>query len=207
MAELAKTRNIADLLQTSQQKAISTGLLTLVLVTVLLWGSFRPTLLTILETNTKFQEKTDILNRLETQNTRLTELLSKQAELSKEINALDHYFPSNGDYSLFITNLNSIAEKNNLKLNSVSFSASYFRQVANNVNLQYPEMTPTTFQVAITGDPANLPVFLSFLEGTPFMPKILSIGYSPNRSNPLKTTMSVTLLLYKMTARAPVFNE
>lgn len=205
MAQLAGTRNIMSILKTSQQKAISTGLLTFALIVALLWGSFRPTILTILDTNRKHTERQQLLERLRTQNTNITALLNARVAESKKFEELDYYFPHDGDYSLFIVNLHLIAKKYELKLEGVSFSSSYFRQVERMSVLQYPEMTPATFQVTLKGDPANLSQFFTYLESTPFLPKVLNISYSPNRNNAKETTSSATLLLYKMTA--PAFGQ
>lgn len=202
MATLAKSRNIADLLQTSQQKAFSTGLLTLVLVTALLWGSFRPTILTIIETNKKYNEKKALLDRMETQNTRITTLVSQQNELADEMQALDAYYPNDGDYSLFVTNVNELARKHGFWLTAVSFSSNYYRQVESDKNLQYEGLNPTTFQLSLVGNYVNIHQFLTYLENLPFLPEILSLSYSPNANDPTKTTISVTILVYKLNSAA-----
>jgi len=204
MAQLAGSRNVLDLLQTSQQKAISTGLLTFALMVALLWGSFRPTVITIIETNRKFAEKEVLLQKLDTQNTNLATLLLDQLQQEEPLSALDYYFPSDGDYSLFVTNLNQISKKYSFLMSSVSFSSSCFRQVEKIAALQFPEMTPMTFQVSLTGDPAKLGSFLSYLESTPFQPKVLSVAYTPNKADVAKTLISLTLLLYKMSGPAVV---
>ncbi len=202
MAQLAGSRNITGVLQTSQQKAISTGLLTFALVVALLWGSFRPTMITIIQTNRKYTEKQATVEKLVQQNTNLTSLLKDRLEQKEKLQALDYYFPNDGDYSLFITNLNQIAKRYKLSLDSVSFSASYFRQVEKIADLQFAEMTPQTFMVAVTGDTTQLADFLTYIESTPFLPKVLSISYTPNKTEPAKTGMSLTLLLYKMSSAA-----
>ncbi len=202
MAQLAGTRNVSNILRTSQQKAISTGVLTLALIVALMWGSFRPTVLTIIETNRKYAERKSTEEKLTNQNTNLTSLLKDRIEQKDKLADLDYYFPNDGDFSLFIVNLNQIAKKYELSLDSVSFSANYFRQVEKIEALQFAEMTPVTFQVSVTGDPAKLSQFLSYTESTPFLPKVLSVGYSPNRTKLEKTTMSVTLLLYKLSTSA-----
>jgi Tfp pilus assembly protein PilO len=202
MAQLATSRNISNILQTSQQKALSTGLLTFALVVALLWGSFRPTVITIIQTNRKFAEKEAALTKLEKQNTNLTNLLKDRLEQKDKLQALDYYFPSDGDYSLFVTNLNQIAKRYKLSMDSVSFSASYFRQVEKITALQFPEMTPQTFLVTLTGDASKLSAFLTYVESMPFLPKVLSVGYSPHKTDATKTTMSITLLLYKMSGSA-----
>lgn len=202
MAQLASTRSVAEILRTSQQKAISTGLLTLTLVVALLWGSFRPTVITIIETQRKYSEKQATLVKLQQQNTNLTALLKERSEQKDKLAALDYYFPSDGDFSLFVTNLNQIALKYKLSLESVSFSANYARQVEKISALQFAEMTPMTFQISVVGDIAQLSPYLSYLESTPFLPKVLSIGYSPIKESQSKTPMSATLLLYKMSVVA-----
>jgi hypothetical protein len=202
MAQLAGTRNISGLLQTSQQKAISMGLLTFALVVALLWGSFRPTLVTIIETSRKFEDKTLLLEKMKQQSANLTSLLRDQLEQKEKLLALDYYFPSDGDYSLFVTNLQPISSRYGFSMPSVSFSSSYFRQVEKISDLQFPEMTPVTFQVSLVGDPAKLGSYLSYIEQMPFQPKVLSVSYSPNKTDVAKTQISLTLLLYKMSASA-----
>lgn len=202
MAQLTTQRNIDSILKTSQQKAISTGILTFALVAALLWGSFRPTLITIIETNRKYEEKTRALKKFEDQNANLTALITKRLELKSSLAALDYFFPYDGDYSLFVTNLNQIAKNYGLTLNAVNFSDTYFRQVEKVTSLQFNGMTPVTFQASLTGDSSKVAQFLSYTESTPFLPKVVSISYSPNRINPDKTSISAIFLVYKMSAKA-----
>lgn len=202
MAQLAGTRNIAGILQTSQQKAISTGLLTLALVVALLWGSFRPTIVTIIETSREYDNKVALLGKMKTQSANLTSLLRDQLEQKEKLLALDYYFPSDGDYSLFVTNLQPISLRYGFTMPSVSFSSSYFRQVEKISDLQFSEMTPVTFQVSLIGDPVKLGEYLSYIEQMPFQSKVLSVSYSPNKTETTKTQISLTLLLYKMSAAA-----
>jgi Tfp pilus assembly protein PilO len=200
--QLAQNRNIDSILKTSQQKAISTGILTFTLVAALLWGSFRPTVITIIETNNKFKEKTQALEKFETQNSNLTTLLTKRLELQPELKSLDYFFPHDGDYSLFVTNLNQIAKNYGLTLDSVIFSDTYFRQVEKVTALQFEAMTPVTFQASLSGDVSKVAQFLSYVESIPFLPKVIGVGYSPNRADPAKTNVSTTFLMYKTSAKA-----
>lgn len=202
MAQLAQDRNINSILKTSQQKAISTGILTFTLVAALLWGSFRPTIITILETNKKYQEKTAALAKFEQQNSNLTTLLTKRIELQPELTSFDYFFPHDGDYSLFIVNLNQIAKNYGLVLSSVVFSDTYYRQVEKVSALQFNPMIPVTFQVSITGDSGKIAQFLSYIESTPFQPKVISVSYAPNHSKPTQTAISLTFLMYKMNTKA-----
>jgi Tfp pilus assembly protein PilO len=202
MAQLANTRSLSEIIKTSQQRAISTGLLTFGLLTVLLWGSFRPTVITIIETNRKYENQKVALQKFQLQNTNITSLVTKSLELKDDLAGLDYYFPNDGDYSLFITNLNQIAKNYDLRLESVSFSSTYFRQVEKVTSLQFDALTPVTFQTLIVGDSTKISQFLSYIENTPFLPKVIGISYSPNRTNIEKTNISITFLVYKMSLQA-----
>jgi len=202
MAQLLEERKLGDILKTNQQKAVSTGFLTFVLLVILLIGSFRPTVKTISEARRKVDNRERALRKLTEHNAALTSLKEQQLKLDTELSALNYYFPSDGDFSLFITNLNEMALENNLILEAISFSNSYNDRIENIASLQYEEMTPVTFQIALRGAPEDLSTFLAFAENTPFLPKVLSISYSPNRVLSQETSLSVTLLVYKMNSPA-----
>lgn len=204
MAQLAESRNIEKLVRTSQQKAISTGILTFTLVVVLLFGSLRPTIGTITNATKKLRERKAAYEMLQTHNANLTELKTQQRTQSvkEKLQALDYYFPSDGDFSLFVVNLSEIARTHHLVVESVSFSDRYNNQIAEVEELQFEEMRPVTFTVSLQGDPGDLARFISYMENTPFLPKILGVGYSPGQIIKDKTAISVTMLLYQMNSSA-----
>lgn len=204
MAQLATQRDIDSILKTSQQKAVSTGLFTFILVVVLMIGSFKPTIITIFETSRKLKDREIVYQKLSTHNANLTKLIQSQIELSDRFRQLNYYYPYDGDFSLFISNLNQITKKFNLSLESISFSETVNNQVDRVEVLQFEQMSPMSFQVSIKGDPADLNSFLSYLESTPYFPKILSISYSPNKTITKDTSVSLTLLLYKMNIPATI---
>jgi hypothetical protein len=207
MATLANTttRDISGILRTSQQKAFSTGIFTFGLIAVLLWGSLRPTISTIFETSEKFQTKQALLKQLENQNTTLTKLIADKESLKDDLKKLDTYFPSDGNYALFIANLNLIFTKYNYTLQSVNFSNTITRQLETNPNYAFEQMSPVTFQFAIRGNPSNIVALTSYIEGTPYVPKILSVSYTYNKTKPDDTDIVVSLLVYKLSA--PIINE
>lgn len=197
MAVSSTQRDLSSILKTSQQKAVSTGALTIGLLAILVWGSLRPTISTIFETNDKFQEKTAVLQLLKTQNSRLTQLLAQREEAKDDLRNLDLYFPYDGNFSLFIVNLNMIARKYEYKMDSVTFSETINKQIENNQALQYDGMKPVSFQVSLTGNSSNLFSYLSYLENTPFFPKVIDISYGSSL-NEDKNNLSITFLIYKL---------
>lgn len=190
-------RNVAEILKTSQQRAFSTGILTAILVAVLAWGSLRPTIVTIFETNQKFNEKTTYLNALKKQNSSLTRLVSQKNDNKVALTRLNIYHPADGNYALFISNLDKIVQKYNFKLNNVSFSETATRQFTDLPAFQYESFTPVTFQMSIEGNAALLDQLCSYLENTPYLPKVTSINYAPTASG--KTNVSLIIVLYKLT--------
>lgn len=199
---LTPSRDVSTFLKTSQQKAVSTGLLTLALVTALLWGSFRPTVATIIETSRKYDEKKSALTIIRKQNANLTNLVQQRADNEKILTGLDYYFPYDSDFSLFVTNLHEISGSYGLTMESVSFSENYIRQIERVDALNFENMTPLMFQVSLSGSTTRLAAFLSYIESTPFLPKVISVNYTPNKATLEKTSISVTLLVYKMTSPA-----
>lgn len=205
MAQLATDRNISSIIQTSQQKAISTGLLTFTLIVVLLWGSLRPTVSTILTTTRKLSEREAALSNLQQHNANLTKLKTAQLELADDLTNLNYYFPYDGDFSLFVVNLNEIATDHDLTLQSVSFSEKYASKIEEVNSLKFDEMRPITFNVALEGDPNDVAKFLSYMENTPFLPKILGVGYSPGVVLKSNTVITVSMLLYQMNSPATAY--
>jgi hypothetical protein len=165
---------------------------------ILVWGSLRPTITTIFETGEKFNQKTQLLDALKTQNSTLTQLLAEREEAKDELKNINLYFPFDGNFSLFIINLNQIANKYDFEMSNVSFAETTNRQIENNPAFQYVSMKPTTFQVGLKGNSSNLFQFASYLENTPFFPKLVNISYSGSPQADGKTAVDVTFLVYKL---------
>lgn len=196
MATRQTQRDITSILRTSQQKALSTGVLTVVLIAVLVLGSLRPTLSTIFETNQKYEEKQQLLSTLKTQNQKLTQLVALKQDAKDTVDSINTYFPYDGDFSLFIVNLNQIANTYKLTMGNVSFSETLNNQIKENEAFVYKGMTPTTFQVTLSGDRTNLYSFLSYLESAPFFPKIISVQFGASTTQ--NTLISIAFVVYKL---------
>ncbi|WKZ30508.1 MAG: hypothetical protein QY314_01905 [Candidatus Dojkabacteria bacterium] len=193
----SSTRDLSDILKTSQQKAFSTGALTVALIAILVWGSLRPTIITIFETGEKFNQKTQLLEALKSQNSTLTQLLAEREEAKDELQNIDLYFPYDGNFSLFIINLNQVAHQYDFRMPNVSFAETSSRQIENNPTFQFIGMRPTTFQIGLEGNPANIFQFSSYVENTPFFPKLINISYS-NPKDGNTTAVDLTYLVYKL---------
>jgi|GEM_PF-2434907 len=196
-SRIKKQVNIGALLRNSQQKAFSTGILSLVLLNIIIWGSLRPTINTIIKTKTEYEKLQRDLITLKEQNVTLSRLISEREDLKESLKNIDSYFPNDENYSLFIDNIHRILSKFGYDLISISFTsdATSVKSIPTIEN-----MDPIIFDLTVKGQVGKVKEVTSYLENLPFVPQIISINYSVKKVDNSKDNnvqISFRLLLYK----------
>ncbi len=184
-------------LNSVQGKAISSTLLTLIMLNLVFWGAIKPTIFQAVELHQRQKEYQKIYSQLHQKNETLNSLIEQYSTLKKDLTILNYYYPHDGDFSLLIDNLYKIAHNYDFKLQNITFSEKITKQVKKSVAAEYFQLNPTTFTCQITGPINNLKDFLAQWEQTPFAPQIVSLSYNltPNKMN---QTISVVFIVYKL---------
>lgn len=190
-------------LNTSQRKAISLGTLTALLVAILVWGSFRPTIVAITEVLSKNKQGTEWLTLLSTKNTNLSQLIEEQQQISTQLSSLTSYFPPDSNFSLFIANLDSGAKRNSFTLDNVQFDEKRTQQVDRDAVFSFTKLQPILFNISVNGPAANIPGYLNFLSSMPYGVRIVETSYAESRST--NVDVNIRLIVYKL--RSEVTDE
>ncbi len=180
---------------TSQQKAFSTAILTLLMLNIVFWGAIKPTIDTILKTKQTIKTYKTTLKELQEKNERLTELSQQYENLRPTLKKFSYYFPYNSDYSFLVDNLHRVLNSYNFRLSSVKFSEKINKKIAAEMAKNYDYLLPTTFSCNIKGPSTTLSQFMRHWENTPFHPKIITLSYTPKNS--LTLDYSIVFVVYK----------
>lgn len=175
-----------------QNKAYSFGAFTIIVVIILLVGAIRPTLLTITKINRDINDKTLINERLDSKLDNLSRLNSQYSERSADIKALPLMFPTQGNFSLFMSNVEDIAKSNGYVLNSVSFGNP------NEVSYKYTVLKPWMARISVTGNRSNIIKLLNAYENMPMYPIVNKLSFARDSSSSGLTQFSIDLVIFRI---------
>jgi Tfp pilus assembly protein PilO len=196
---------IKEIYQKREDVKVYTGLI-LSLLTISFFGLFaiKPTLSTIASLVKEIKDKREINLKLQEKINALTQAQSELLLISDELYLLDESLPSKPNLAFFINQLEVMAKKNSLKINSLSFSPIVFfgqqeavkakKETQEDVDLPSQEKPPqkaestqaksltkpsyqeNTFSLQLAGTKTDLRKFLESLENSRRIIKIEKIS-------------------------------
>lgn len=175
-----------------QNKTYSFGAFTIIVVIILLVGAIRPTLLTITKINKDIEEKTLINERLDSKLDNLARLNSQYSERRADIDVLPLMFPTQGNFSLFMSNVEDIAKSNGYALNSITFGSP------NDIDYKYTVLKPWIARISVTGNRSNIVKLLDAYESMPMFPIVNKLSFSRNSSSSGLTQFSIDLVIFRI---------
>jgi len=190
--EKGKTGLLKVVREISEKKIsyIFTGI-TVAVAIVLIAGAIRPTVITITRINTEISEKEKTEKALTEKISALTELDTQYIGLKDDFEDISLVFPTDGDFSLFMANIDAISSRNGFVLVGLSF-AEYKEDnpVATGV------LEPWSVRLTIEGKKNDLVNFLKDLESLPMYPVIESVAYSDDGENEEVNSFSIHMRIY-----------
>ncbi|HRI05607.1 MAG TPA: hypothetical protein PLV59_01545 [Candidatus Dojkabacteria bacterium] len=175
-----------------QNKTYSFAVFTVIVVIVLLVGAIRPTLLTITKINKDIEEKTLINEQLDSKLDNLARLNSQYSERNEDIEVLPLMFPTQGNFSLFMSNIETIAKSNGYTLNSITFGSP------NDLDYKYTVLKPWIARITVTGNRSNIVKLLSAYESMPMYPIVNKLSFARNASAGGLAQFSVDLVIFRI---------
>jgi hypothetical protein len=163
-------------------------------VIVLVAFAIRPTILTITRINKEIKEKTVINNLLGTKIETLTVLDREYQEYQEEFNNLSLIFPEQGNFSLFMANIDGVISRNGFSLVSISFD----KYKGDNYNLSTKVLTPKSVRLSIRGKDSNLISLLRDLESLPMYPVVENVSFSTQKDKDGLNSFSINLRIYNV---------
>jgi Tfp pilus assembly protein PilO len=132
----------------------------------------RPTLLTITGINKEIKEKESIDDALEKKIDALAQLDAQYAEFGETIDALQLIFPTSGNFSLFLSNIDAVISRNGFTLSAVSFS----EYQSDEFEIGSNALEPWSVSLRVAGPENNLDNLFDDLEAMPMYPVIESFS-------------------------------
>jgi Tfp pilus assembly protein PilO len=163
-----------------------------VLVTILLIAfAIRPTFLTINRINGEIKEKKRISQALENKIDAMVALDTQYAEFDENLDYLQLIFPTSGNFSLFLSNIDAVVSRNSFVLRGVSFS-EYDLEL---YEVNSAVLSPWAVQISVIGPESNIDNLFSDLEAMPMYPVIDRFSYGEAEDNGMKN-FSLSMRIY-----------
>jgi Tfp pilus assembly protein PilO len=190
--EREQLKYLQFLTQASEKKKMSyMATLTLIFSIVLIAFAIRPTILTIDRINKEVKEKQKISSALSDKIEALSALDQQYIENESSMKALELLFPTSGNFSLFLSNIDSVVARNGFQLRSVGFS-EYGKDL---YDLNTSVLSPWAVRMSVKGSEANLIALLRDLEEMPISPVIDSLSFGKTEDDGSRS-FSIAMRIY-----------
>jgi hypothetical protein len=153
--------------------------------------AIRPTILTITKINKEIKEKTRISEALDDKIDALTQLDQQYSEYEDKLEALQLIFPTSGNFSLFMSNIEAVVARNGFVLNGLSFS-EYDDEL---YDISSSVLSPWAVQLNVAGPANNLDNLFNDLEEMPMYPVIDRFNYGQTDEEELRS-FSISMRIY-----------
>ncbi|MGI6423314.1 MAG: hypothetical protein ACOX0X_01660 [Candidatus Dojkabacteria bacterium] len=194
MAKQSKRSEMVKLvsnLPSKQLESVFTGL-TYVFAVLLIVFAVVPTIQTIFSINKEIKEKERVYKALEDKLVALSSLDEEYNDKSEEFKNLSLLFPSTGNFSLFLSNIDAVVSRNNFILDSISFS-EYDRET---YNVKSAALKPWSVRISVSGKKVYFVTLLRDLEAMPMYPVIENVSYSSEVDDNGNVRYSIGLRIY-----------
>jgi Tfp pilus assembly protein PilO len=174
----------------SKNKVYAFSIFTLAVLLVLLLGAVRPTLITISDINKQIREKEKIDKKLEDKIESITGLGVQYSNIKEDAENLPLLFPTEGNFSLLMSNIEQISAENGFTLSSINFGKGDEFEAVNLSVLQ-----PWSVTMNVTGQKGNLVTLLESYEAMPMYPVVSQVSYN-NKVVDGRTAFSIKLTIF-----------
>lgn len=135
--------------------------------------AIRPTILTISRINGEIKEKKRISEALTNKISVMTKLDEQYIEFSENLDSLQLIFPTSGNFSLFLSNIEAVVSRNGFVLKGLSFS-EYDKDL---YDINSTVLSPWAVQMSVVGPESNINNLFKDLEAMPMYPVIDRFTY------------------------------
>lgn len=191
-----KKSNRVDLLKIvreASEKRVSyifTGI-TVAVAIILIIGAIRPTIITITRINSEISTKENTVQALSDKITALTALDTQYIGLKDDFENMSLVFPTEGNFSLFMANIDAVSSRNGFVLVGLAFS-----EYKEDNPISTTVLEPWSVRLTVDGKKNNLVNLLRDLESLPMYPVIESISYSDKAETEETTNFTIHMRIY-----------
>jgi hypothetical protein len=166
--------------------------LTFIVSVLLIVFAVKPTIDTVLTINKEIKEKERVVLALDSKINALSKLDGQYLENEEKFEDLTLIFPTAGNFSLMLSNVEAVVSRNGFILGSVNFS-EYDDET---YDIAASTLMPWTMRLAVSGKKSGFQNLLKDLEGMPMFPVIERVNYSDKVDEDGFTSYSLTLRIY-----------
>ncbi|KUK77642.1 MAG: transmembrane(s)protein [candidate division WS6 bacterium 34_10] len=166
----------------SKQVMYYLALFTFLAAILLIVFAVRPTILTITGIRKEIKEKESINNALEKKIEALANLDSQYSENKETLDSLQLLFPTSGNFSLFLSNIDAVISRNGFVLKNVGFS-----EYKEDISISTTVVSPWGVSLSVIGPENNLDNLFNDLEAMPMYPVIESFSYGENEEETMNS--------------------
>lgn len=166
--------------------------ITIVISILLIIFALRPTITVITRINKEIKEKTALSKSLESKIQTLSILEQQYAESKKDLNNLELIFPADGNFSLLMSNIDSVVSRNGFALSSINFDDYKGELFASSTNV----LQPKTIRMGLKGREVNLVNLLRDMEALPMYPVVETVSFSTQKDSDGLVSFSISLRVY-----------
>ncbi len=175
---------------------------TIVATILLIVFAIKPTITTILRINREIKQKEYINQQLTSKISTLSSLQSKYLERKQDFRTLSLVFPADGNFSLLLSNIDSIVSRNGFVLSSVTFD-EYEGNKAGSSNV----LSPKSMRINVKGKRTNIINLLKEFEALPMYPIIDFVSFSSNEDEEGLVSFSIGLRIYDIEKNNKFYEE
>ena len=164
---------------------------TVIVAILLVVFAIRPTLLTINRINSEIKEKQRIYDALDTKISAMVQLDEQYTEFADNLDSLQLIYPTSGNFSLFMSNIDSVVSRNGFVLKGLSFS-EYDTDL---YDVNSVVLAPWAVQISVNGPESNVDNLFDDLESMPMYPVIDRFSYGEAEDDGSKN-FSISMRIY-----------
>lgn len=175
-----------------QSRTYTFVVFTIIVVSILIGGAIRPTVSKITQINEEIKIKKVMNTQLAAKLDAIAALTNQSVNENIKLDNLPLIYPSTGNFSLLMSNIDEISKANGYSLQSITFGSS------EKIDLSTAVLKPWTARIGVSGTRANFVKYLSQLEQMPMYPRITKVSYSNSANQQGQTSFSIELLIFKI---------
>jgi hypothetical protein len=122
----------------------------------------------------------------------MVKLDEQYSELSDDLESLQLIFPTSGNFSLFMSNIEAVVSRNGFSLKGLSFS----EYDADLYKLSSTVLSPWSVQISVVGPESNLDNLFDDLEAMPMYPVIDRLSYGEEEAEDGSKSFSLSMRIY-----------
>lgn len=175
-----------------KKKSYMFAAVTFAISLILIVFAIRPTILTITKINKEIDTKETVKSQLENKITSLNSLDTQYLEIQGDMEDLSLIYPADGNFSLFLSNIDAVVSRNGFVLNGINFDDYN----GDNYDLNTKVLIPWSVRLSVKGKRVNLINLLKDLESLPMYPVLEAVTYNSQTDEVGLTTFGISLRIY-----------